>query len=157
VCRTGSARHPRPRSVSLTAVRNPARKQDRSQRSVRHPLRKSVRVGMRAAVALFGAVLVLIPALPASAANTDFGKIGDVYSPDGLSLPLAILLYGGIPLVGFVIAGTLALWSAKGSSQRYRPGRPWTKEPVWFGDESSLEREPQRAALPGSGGASGSW
>ncbi len=127
-----------------------ARKQDAA-------IRKGVRVGMRAAAGVFGALLVLLPALPASADNTDFGKIGDVYSPDGLSLPLTILLYVGIPAVAFIIAGLLAVWSAKSSSQRYRPGRPWNKEPVWFGDESALEHEPQRAALPGSGGASGSW
>jgi hypothetical protein len=120
-------------------------------------MRRSVKVGLRTAFALLTAVLVLAPALPAAAANTDFGKIGDVYSPSGLSLPINLLLFVGIPLVGFLIAGSLAFAPSKGSNRRYRPGRPWTHEPVWFGDESTLEREPQRAALPGAGGASGSW
>ena len=101
-------------------------------------------------------MLVFLPALPAAAA-TSGGDIGDVGSPDGLSLPLAILLYVGIPLVGFIIGGLLAFRPAKGDARRYRPGKAWTYEPVWFGDESGLELEPKRAALPGAGGASGRW
>jgi hypothetical protein len=120
-------------------------------------LRRSVKVGLRAAFAVLAAVLVLAPAIPASAANTQFGKIGDVYSPSGLPLPATLLLFVGIPLVVFFLAGLLAFRPSKDASRRYRPGRPWTHEPVWFGDESALEREPQRAALPGAGGASGSW
>ena len=102
-------------------------------------------------------MLVLLPALPAAAASTDFGRIGDVGSPDSLSLPLEVLLFVGIPVLGFIFAASLAFRPQKGSARRYRPGRPWTYEPVWFGDESALEHEPQRAALPGAGGASGRW
>jgi hypothetical protein len=102
-------------------------------------------------------MLVLLPALPAAAADTDIGQIGDVGNPDSLSVPLEVLLFVGIPLVGFIIAASLAFRPQKGTARRYRPGRPWTHEPVWFGDESALEQEPQRAALPGAGGASGRW
>jgi hypothetical protein len=118
-----------------------------------------VRAGLRTAIALFGVVLVFAPALPAAADynNTDFGKIGDVYSPGGLSLPVSLLLYIGVPLLGFAIAALMAFRPSKGANRRYRPGRAWTNEPVWFGDVSALEHEPTRAALPGAGGASGSW
>lgn len=116
-----------------------------------------MKAGLSAAFALLAAVLVFAPAVPAAAANTQFGKIGDVYSPDGLSLPLTLLFFVGIPLAGFAVAATLAFRPSKGANTRYRPGRPWTFEPVWFGDESALEHEPKRAALPGAGGASGSW
>ena len=85
------------------------------------------------------------------------GQIGDVGSPDSLSVPLEMLLFIGIPLLGFIIAGLLAFRPQRGASRRYRPGRPWAFEPVWFGDESALEHEPKRAALPGAGGASGRW
>lgn len=102
-------------------------------------------------VAAFTAALVLGPALPAAAA------IGDVGSPDGLSLPLELLFFVGGPLLGFLIAGFFAFRPQRGASRRYRPGRPWTHDPVWFGDESALEHGPRRAALPGAGGASGRW
>jgi hypothetical protein len=134
-----------PQWASLRTVKTAAR------------LRRSVKVGLRAAFAALAVVLVLAPALPAAAANTQFGKIGDVYSPSGLPLPATLLLFVGIPLVGFILAGLLAFRPSKDANRRYRPGRPWVHEPVWFGDESALEREPQRAALPGAGGASGSW
>jgi hypothetical protein len=141
----GSTRHSRPCSASLMPVKTAAR------------MRRSAKVGLRTAFALLAAVLVLAPALPAAADNTQFGKIGDVYSPSGLPLPATLLLFVGIPLIGFIVAGLLAFQPSKDANRRYRPGRPWTHEPVWFGDESALEREPQRAALPGAGGASGSW
>jgi hypothetical protein len=102
-------------------------------------------------------MLVLLPALPAAAAEGDVGQIGDVRSPDSLSVPLEVLFFIGIPVLGFIIAASLAFRPQKGSVRRYRPGRPWTFEPIWFGDESALELEPQRAALPGAGGASGRW
>jgi hypothetical protein len=117
-----------------------------------------VRAGLRTAGAAFALLLLLVPALPAAATTTsDIGQIGDVRSPEGLSLPLMLLLYVGIPLAGFIIGGTLAFRPSRGARRRYRPGRPWNYEPVWFGDESTLEHEPKRAALPGAGGASGRW
>jgi hypothetical protein len=134
-----------PGSASLNPVTKPAR------------IRRSVRAGLTAAFTLLAAVLVFAPAGTAAAANTDFGKVGDVYSPSGLSLPVTLLLFVGIPILGFAVAAALAFRPSKGASRRYRPGRTWTHEPVWFGDESALEREPTRAALPGAGGASGNW
>jgi hypothetical protein len=105
-------------------------------------------------------LLVLLPALPAAAAATDvgpIGQIGDVGSPDSLSVPLEVLLFIGVPVLGFIIAALMAFRPQRGANRRYRPGRPWAFEPVWFGDESALEHEPKRAALPGAGGASGRW
>jgi hypothetical protein len=124
---------------------------------------RRIRAGIRGAFVALGAMLVLLPALPAAASGNDIGKIpqigriGDVGSPESLSVPLEVLLFIGIPVVGFIIAGLLAFRPQRGASRRYRPGRPWTFEPVWFGDESALEHEPKRAALPGAGGASGRW
>ena len=124
------------------------------------PVRRRLRAGIRGACAAFGLTLLLIPALPAAADAVDpaqIGQIGNVHTPQGLSLPLTLLYFVGFPLLGFVIGGAMAFRPQRGASRRYRPGRPWTHEPVWFGDESTLEHEPKRAALPGAGGASGRW
>ena len=109
-------------------------------------------------------MLVLLPALPAAASDgndikhvNQIGQIGDVGSPESLSVPLEVLLFIGLPLLGFVIAALLAFRPQRGANRRYRPGRPWAFEPVWFGDESVLEQGAQRAALPGAGGANGRW
>lgn len=109
-------------------------------------------------------MMVLLPALPAAASGSNvitnvpkIGNIDNVSSPESLSVPLEVLLFIGIPVVGFIIAALMAFRPQRGTARRYRPGRQWTHEPVWFGDESALEYEPQRAALPGAGGASGRW
>jgi hypothetical protein len=148
----GSAHHPPLLSASLSAVTAPASTRLHQPRTVR----RSVRAGLRAAIVVFAAVVVLLPALPAAAAS-DVGNIGNVRDPQGLSVPMELLLFIGIPLLGFLVAALLSFRPSKGSRGRYRPGRPWTYEPVWFGDESALEYEPKRAALPGAGGASGRW
>ena len=123
--------------------------------------RSALRPALRGAAAGLVLALVLLPALPAMALQSGtgpgIGQIGDVYSPDGLTLPIKLLLFVGIPVVGFIIGGLIAFRPQRGANRRYRPGRAWTAEPVWFGDPSALEHEPQRAALPGAGGASGSW
>ncbi len=124
------------------------------QKRAKTRLRRSVRAGSWGATGVFTAVLIFASALPAAAAGN--GGVGDVYSPQGLSLPITLLLFVGIPALGFVIGGLLA-FGPKPGHRRYRPGRAWTFEPVWFGDESALEQEPTRAALPGAGGAHGSW
>jgi hypothetical protein len=106
-------------------------------------------------------MVTLIPALPAAALPSGTGpgisKIGDVGSPSGLSLPVTLLIFVGGPVLAFLFGGLMALRPRRGSSRRYRPGRPWPYELAWFGDRSRLEYEPKRAALPGAGGASGRW
>lgn len=157
-----------PPSASLPVVTIPARRRGLSPRN-----RRSVRAGFYGAAAAFSAMLILGPGFPAAAAGgrvladsstsggptdvANIGKIGDVGSPESLSLPLTLLLFIGIPLLGFALGALLAFRPSKGESRRYRPGRPWTYDPVWFGDVAGLELEPQRAALPGAGGASGRW
>ncbi len=125
---------------------------------------RRIRAGIRGAFVTLAVMVVLLPALPAAASSGNdinnvnrIGQIGDVGSPESLSVPLEVLFFIGFPLLGLIIAALLAFRPQRGSGRRYRPGRPWAFEPVWFGDESVLEQGAQRAALPGAGGASGRW
>jgi hypothetical protein len=112
--------------------------------------------------------LLMLFAVPALAAvihpspQPDVGRadIGDPHSPATQSLPVMILLYVGIPALGFVVAYLLSLRSGR-KTDRYRPGQPWQHAPAWFGsteeEAESVQEQRRRAALPGAGGASGRW
>ncbi len=98
-------------------------------------------------------------ALPVLASGAAAQDIGDRHNPDPLSALQAWLIYGGIVAGGFLVAIVFMLLSGRGGrAYRYRPGQPWTYDPVWFGPRPQVEegRRP-RAALPGAGGASGRW
>lgn len=86
-------------------------------------------------------------------------NIGDKYSPDPLTAFQAWAIYGGVIVGAFLIAIALTLLSSRSSGPpRYRPGRPWQHDEVWVGDEPRIaEGERPNVALPGAGGASGSW
>ena len=44
-----------------------------------------------------------------------------------------VLIYGVIPLAVFVILAALTLLPGRGKSRtKYRPGQPWTEEPIWY-------------------------
>lgn len=81
-----------------------------------------------------------------------------------------VLVYIGIPL-GITLLLALFVFgrSAMQQPNRYRPGRPWTYQPVWFvpHPEALPNHESARLAVEGSidrsaqatavGGASGEW
>lgn len=104
--------------------------------------------------------MLAAPALAAGQPDSGAGDIGDVHNPEPQSLPVIIGLYVGIPVAGFVIAYLLSLRSGR-KTDRYRPGQPWHHDPAWFGttqeQSQQVQDERRRAALPGSGGASGRW
>jgi hypothetical protein len=85
--------------------------------------------------------------------------IGDKYSPDPLTALQNWAIYGGTIVGGFLIAIVFtALASRGGGPERYRPGRPWQHDEIWIGQRpEATEGERPRAAVPGSGGASGTW
>jgi hypothetical protein len=107
-------------------------------------------------------MLYAVPALAAPEPQPDVGRgdIGDPHSPASQSLLTMILLYVGIPALGFLVAYLLSLRSGR-KSDRYRPGQPWQHGPAWFGsseqEADSVQEQRRRAALPGAGGASGRW
>jgi hypothetical protein len=44
-----------------------------------------------------------------------------------------VLIYGVIPLAVFVVLALLTLLPGRGKDRtRYRPGQPWTADPVWY-------------------------
>jgi hypothetical protein len=44
-----------------------------------------------------------------------------------------VLIYGVIPLAVFLLLAALTLVPGRGKEKtKYRPGQPWTAEPVWF-------------------------
>lgn len=95
-------------------------------------------------------------ALP-SAASASIGQIGD---PHPLGIVNILLIFVGVPLLVTLVLAALCLrpHSSSGSSQ-YRPGRPWSYEPQWFGTEApvAITGADGPVASPGRGGASGSW
>jgi hypothetical protein len=104
-----------------------------------------------APVCLFGLLGAL--QLPASA------DVGDHYTPDPLHLAVTLGVFVGIPLTLFLIIAALTMRQPRQTGAlRYRPGRPWGFDAVWFGAGPQESKDGRsRVAVPGTGGASGSW
>jgi hypothetical protein len=44
-----------------------------------------------------------------------------------------VLIYGVIPLAVFLLLAAVTVLPGRGKDRtRYRPGQPWTAEPVWY-------------------------
>lgn len=85
--------------------------------------------------------------------------IGDHYTPAPQHLAVTLGIFVGIPL-GFVfLVAALTLRQPRTTGAlRYRPGRPWGFDAVWFGARPQENKDGRsRVAVPGTGGASGSW
>jgi hypothetical protein len=111
-------------------------------------------VSRRIATVLAGAAGPLLIASPAFAVLDD----GEVPG-DSLGVGLVILYYVVIPLAIF---GFIAFFSALPSMlrrPRYRPGRPWKHDPLWFGAPDDPDRAvaDARPGASGRGGASAEW
>lgn len=111
------------------------------------------RAARLARAGLLAAGLLLLAAAPAHAAGAP--PRVDI---DGVHQPLgavnAILIFGGIPAA---LAAVLALIFLRPSSapgaQRYRPGRGWDADPVWFGlDPQAGPNGPQAELGPSAAG-----
>jgi hypothetical protein len=111
-------------------------------------------VSRRIATVLVGAAVPLLLTAPAFAGLDD----GEVPG-DSLGAGLVILYYVVIPLAIF---GVIAFFSALPSMlrrPRYRPGRPWKHDPLWFGapDDPDSAVADARPGASGRGGASAEW
>lgn len=82
--------------------------------------------------------------------------------------PLETLgIFAGIPVALFLIITLLVVAPSWARDARYRPGLPWTADPVWFEGPDSApapgevedvgEPAPRDAPTRDGGGASASW
>lgn len=111
------------------------------------------RAARAAAVAATTAAGVLASAVPAFALTDgdDPGK--------PLSAALTVLIYVGIPVAAFLIIAVLATAPSMLRRPRYRPGRPWTADPLWFAgpDDADAALRATRVGTTAKGGASAEW
>jgi hypothetical protein len=95
---------------------------------------------------------VLAMVTPAAAA--DGGSSGD-----SLGVGMTILLYVVIPVGAFLVIAFFSALPSMLRRPRYRPGRPWKHEPLWFAGPDDPD-EALTKARPGAtarGGASAEW
>lgn len=84
-----------------------------------------------------------------------------------MSVTETILIFALIPIGGYLVLAALIFGPSAAQQPRYRPGRPWTYEPVWYlpGDTRAITRDDATAAIEGgtpaqsaaAGGATGEW
>jgi len=81
------------------------------------------------------------------------------YHYSSLGTGMTVLLFVIVPLAIFGVIGFLSALPSMLKRPRYRPGRPWDHDPLWFGGpddpEGSLAKA--RAGRTPKGGASAEW
>lgn len=106
----------------------------------------------RLAAMMTGLLLPFVASAPAWA--LDNGEIPDHMSTWDIVLIYVLAPVGGVLLITAVVALPSLL-----RRPRYRPGRPWAYEPLWFGGPEDPEGAlvAGRGARTAKGGASGDW
>jgi hypothetical protein len=99
------------------------------------------------------AVPLVLAATPALA--LDDGEV----KGSSLGAGLVILYYVVIPVGAFAVIAFFALLPSMLRRPRYRPGRAWTYDPLWFGgpDQPDEALAAARPGATGKGGASAEW
>lgn len=108
----------------------------------------------RGAAVTTGVLLPFLTAAPALAARDD----GEVPG-SSLSTGLVILYYVVIPLGVFAVIAFFSVLPSMLRRPRYRPGRPWNYDPLWFNGPDDPDKA-LAGARPGAtarGGASAEW
>jgi hypothetical protein len=96
---------------------------------------------------------VVVLAAPALAAD-DGERLGK-----GLGVGMTIVIFVLIPLGASLVIAFFAALPSLLRRPRYRPGRPWKHDPLWFSGPDDPDAALQRAR-PGAtarGGASAEW
>jgi hypothetical protein len=75
-----------------------------------------------------------------------------------------VLIYVLIPAAIYGVIALLTLWPKAARATRYRPGQPWTYDPVWWsatgvvdGHQEQESTPVETAARTARGGARGNW
>ena len=78
---------------------------------------------------------------------------------DSLGTGLVIVVYVLIPLGLFGVIAFLAMLPSALRRPRYRPGRPWKHDPLWFSgpDDPDSALSSARPGATARGGASAEW
>jgi hypothetical protein len=86
---------------------------------------------------------------------------------NAVSVLQTVLIYVLIPAAIYGVIALLTLWSRSARLPRYRPGQPWTYEPVWWSasgvvDPAHADVDDEPAAgdtlvRTARGGARGNW
>jgi hypothetical protein len=101
-----------------------------------------------------GALLsVLVAATPALALDDGEAR------GKPLGAGLVIVIYVLIPLGGFLVIAFFATLPSMLRRPRYRPGRAWKHDPLWFGGPEDPQQalSTARPGATGRGGASAEW
>jgi hypothetical protein len=115
-----------------------------------------------ATTGLAGLVTVLLTAAPALAENNPIGPAEGSDPAGEISLGKNLLVYFGVPLLGFLLVASVAWLPGAVRANRYRPAKGWSASPVWFAGPADPGTAVAAAAERGlgdvvRGGASGSW
>ena len=114
----------------------------------------SRRFAARAAAVLTGLLVpVVIAATPALA--LDDGEV----KGKSLGLGLTLAIYVLIPLGAFAVIAFFSVLPSALRRPRYRPGRPWNFDPLWFNgpDNPNEAMMSARPRVTAKGGASAEW
>jgi hypothetical protein len=109
------------------------------------------RIGALAAGVVVPLVVLATPAL----AKLDDGE----KRAKGIGVGEVLLVYVVIPVGAFLVISFFAVLPSMLRRPRYRPGRPWNFDPLWFAGPDDPDRA-LASAHPGvtaKGGASAEW
>jgi hypothetical protein len=106
----------------------------------------------RATAVITGLTIPLLLATPALA--RDDGEI-----PSHIGPWYVVGVYVAVPLLVFLGICTFVLLPAMLRAPRYRPGKPWHHDPLWFGgpDDPEEALRGARAGVTSRGGARAEW